>query len=272
LSPTVLRIVCLSLVVFVAGCAIETPVEEPTEISTGWSGYSPLMPSDDETAGDTTDKVQLCVQKSTLVRAEYLPCDNDERGYKWYFMPIGKKIPAIGKKARGGSFTWPSGDLYRAPKKGGKGKAVMYVDDATRIQICVKQPSRVRVADTRCDDEDTGFGWYYLLLSRQVPAVGKKAELGSYYVSEYADTHRARRAGGKGRKVIVKDEPIEDEPEEIEDTDDCTTTINGECVATESCTRTVNSVCVEDDATTLQPPSRTCTNVYVNKRWTRRCR
>ncbi|WP_188194547.1 hypothetical protein [Nonomuraea sp. SYSU D8015] len=97
----------------------------------------------------------------------------------------------------------------------------MTLRDQDLIEICVKKRTRLRVSDARCDDEDDGYAWYYLLLSRQIPGVGKKAMNGSFRASDYSTTYRARPGGGKGRKVAFDpdDEDVDSTVTDDTDTD-----------------------------------------------------
>jgi hypothetical protein len=90
----------------------------------------------------------------------------------------------------------------------------------------------------------------------------------------YADTYRARRNGGDAAKAAIDYEDPnmpEMEEEEEEEEEYCTTTINGNCVSTNRCTKTVGGVCVGTENGSLGSTSSRCRNVFVNKRWTRRC-
>ncbi len=71
----------------------------PSQQSLDYSGTT----SDEEDV-DESEYVEICVRKTTLVRAEYQPCDDEVKGYAWYFVPMTAKVPAIGKKARAGTF------------------------------------------------------------------------------------------------------------------------------------------------------------------------
>ncbi|MFC4013539.1 hypothetical protein ACFOY2_40365 [Nonomuraea purpurea] len=154
---------------------------------------------------------------------------------------MNKTVPAIGKRPKYGNFDEPSGEIYRAPAKGGRGKHVMTPDDQDSVEICVRKRTRIRVRDTRCDDEDSGYVWYYIPLSRKVPAVGKKAATGSFRESMYGETFRADPGGGKGRKIKT----------EAPDTD------------------------TDDPDVALPTPTQTrarqCTTVWVGKVMTQRC-
>jgi hypothetical protein len=234
---------CLILVALLVstGCAstsrtIEVAEESPSPWDDG------ITSGEDDEAEEVEDQVEVCVRKSTSIRVDYQPCDDKEKGYVWRFLPITGKIPAVGKKVGKGSDS--TGSTYRAPAKGGKGRKIMISDDRDRIEICVREKTHVRVADTYCEDEESGYAWYYLLLSRQVPAVGKQAARGTYYMPVDSESRRARRAGGKGSKAAIEEEPAEEDPADEEDpvdTDDDsrTTTFNnnnstGRCI---SCTR-----------------------------------
>jgi hypothetical protein len=190
-----------------AGCAPGPPAAKPAlpEPTRGSSATTR-----DEGAGKY---VEICVRKSTLVRTEYRPCDDEEKGYAWYFVPMTANVPAIGKKPGTGMSVEPSGVYYRAPEQGGKGIQVMIFLNQDVVEICVKKRTRVRMPDAHCEREEKGYVWYYLLRSRQIPAVGTKAMKGSFRSSEYFRTFRARPAGGKGDRVAFepRDESVDSE-------------------------------------------------------------
>jgi hypothetical protein len=214
LSPTVLRVASLNLAacLIITGCASTPPLEAPAKHLPAFANEAET--DDTEEVDGADEYVEICVRKTTLVRTAYQPCEDDEKGYTWWFVPMSGKVPAIGKKPKYGNSDEPSGDRYRAPAKGGKGRSVMTLDDKDRIEICVKKRTRIRFPDSRCDDEDNGYVWYYLLLSRQVPAVGKKATNGSFRESVHSELFRARPSGGKGRKIAIT------EPDEVPETED----------------------------------------------------
>ncbi|MEV4375647.1 hypothetical protein [Streptosporangium sp. NPDC049644] len=271
MSPIGLRLVCLATSAFmVAGCTTTTSGSTP--------GEAPVVPqpvreaaegaesAEDEEAGF----VEICVAKRTRVRVNYRGCDDAQPGVTWYFLPLNVRVPATGSKAGRGSFKQPSGDSYRAPAKGGIGSKVRIADIEDRVEVCVLKSSRIRFSDIRCDDGEKGYDWYYIRIDGHVPAVGKQAEDGSFR-PPYAEAHRARRSGGDAaRAAIGYEDPDMPEAEEEEE-EYCTMTINGECVATNQCTQTVNGVCTRTENGSLESTSSECRNVFVGKRWTRRC-
>ncbi|MFI6920805.1 hypothetical protein ACIBIZ_12705 [Nonomuraea spiralis] len=96
-----------------------------------------------------------------------------------------------------------------------------------RVEVCVRKATRVRAADKHCENDRSGYGWYYLLLSRQIPAVGKKAAKGSFFSNENSAWFRARPRGGKGSKAIVEQEP----PNVTDDDGGSTPSWNRRCTA-----------------------------------------
>ncbi|MDP9849209.1 hypothetical protein [Streptosporangium lutulentum] len=215
--------------------------------------------------------VEICVTKKARVRVNYRGCDDAQSGVVWYFLPLSARAPATGSKAKRGSLKQPPGSSYRVPAKGGIGSEVRITDVEDRVKVCVFKSTRIRFSDIRCDDGEKGYDWYYIRIDGYVPGVGKKAEDGSFQ-TPYADPYSARRNGGDATKAAIGyEDPNMPEVEEEEEEEYCTTTIDGECVSTNRCTRTVNSVCVENENGSLGSSSSRCSNVFANKRWTRRC-
>ncbi len=253
----------------VAGCAAPTP--SPTPARTPATDAPTEQPAQDT---DTEDPgfIEICVNRKTLVRVNYRGCDDARPGRAWYFLPLRAKVPATGSKAKKGSFRQPSGETYRAPAKGGVGSDVMITDIDDRVQVCVRQATRIRVSDIRCDDGEKGYAWYYIRMDGHVPRVGRQAEEGSFR-EPYSEAYRARRSGGDAAKAAI-DYEDPDAPEETEETDEehCTATIDGDCVDTDHCVETVDGVCTQTDDESLGPVSGKCRNVFTGKRWTRRCR
>ncbi|MEV0232595.1 hypothetical protein [Nonomuraea sp. NPDC050786] len=253
-------------VLMVPGCTVTPPAPAPAEVST-------VPQPSQETADDDDDDegyIEICVVKKTRIRVNYRGCDDAQSGLTWYFFPLDARIPATGSRAKRGSFKQPPGDSYRAPAKGGIGSKVMLTDVDARVEICVVKRTRIRVSDIRCDDGEKNHSWYYIRIDGHVPPVGGKGEDGSFR-KPYGETYRARRSGGDAAKAAVDYEDPDAPEAEEEEEEYCTTTINGECVATNRCTETVNSVCTKTEDDTLGDVTRKCTNVYRNKRWTRRC-
>ncbi|GII67391.1 hypothetical protein Skr01_74760 [Sphaerisporangium krabiense] len=136
-------------------------------------------------------------------------------GVAWYYLPIRAKVPAVGAKAAHGSFEQPSGTLVRARGNGGEGPAVIVDDIEDRVEICVLKKTRTRVSDDECDDVEERYAWYYIRMDdRRVPAVGKKAEKGSFREPD-GMTHRARRSGGPAETAA-----IDEEADDTRDVDD----------------------------------------------------
>ncbi|MGW4408013.1 hypothetical protein ACWEJ6_28565 [Nonomuraea sp. NPDC004702] len=230
MSPTVLRLACLSLaaLLLAAGCSAASPAPEQAtvQLPQSWSG--------DSSAGSTEDadedRVEVCVRKATSVRVDYQLCDDKVKGYARRLLTGTARIPAIGKKVGKGVTGEHTGLTYRAPRKGGKGVTNMILDEDDRIEICVREETRVRAADEHCENDRSGFGWYYLLLSGQIPTVGKKAAKGSFFSNESSASFRARPSGGKGSKAIVEQEP----PDVTADDGGSTPSRNRRCT---TCTR-----------------------------------
>lgn len=150
------------------------------------------------------EHLEVCIRKSTRIRTPYQPCDNHENGHTYYYVPMTEKIPAVGKKARSGTRETPDYVAGRAFAKGGEADKALFTDDRDRIEICVRERTRVRVPDERCEDDDRGVTWYYLLLSHRVPAMGDRTTDGSFHVPELSETFRARSRGGKATKVAIR--------------------------------------------------------------------
>ena len=257
----------------VAGCSPATPVSAPIEApvvpQSGWKA------TEDENTEEMEDEergfIEICVAKRTRVRVNYRGCDDAQSGVTWYFLPLNARAPATGSTAKRGSFKQPGGDSYRAPAKGGVGSKVKIADVEDRYEICVFKRSRIRFSDIRCDDGEKGYNWYYIRVDGYVPAVGRKAEDGSFR-TPYAPADRARRNGGDAAKAAIEyEDPDVPDVEEDEEEEYCTTTINGECVATNECTETMNGVCTRTEDGSLGSTSSRCHNVSAGKRWTRRC-
>lgn len=148
---------------------------------------------------------EICVRKKTMVRTAYRPCDDAEKGHAWFYLAIDAKIPAVGGKAKSGSFEPPDADLVRVSDKGGSGDTIALSDDADRVEICVRTSTRVRTDDGRCDDGRDGYQWYYIPISRHIPRVGARAERGTYHPSDWWTPYRARPKGGQGRAAAIKE-------------------------------------------------------------------
>ncbi|WP_405144200.1 hypothetical protein OG589_41100 [Sphaerisporangium sp. NBC_01403] len=90
---------------------------------------------------DVDDRVRVCVKKSTRVRVSNIRCDDDERGYAWYYIRIDGHVAPVGRKAEDGSFRVPYGDTYRARSKGGDGvdAAIGYEDPDAPVDEDVEE-------------------------------------------------------------------------------------------------------------------------------------
>ncbi|MGW5262088.1 hypothetical protein ACWEQG_14015 [Microbispora sp. NPDC004025] len=198
-------------------------------------------PADYEDEGDAYKSVMVCVSKRIRIRVADRPCDDIQPGFAWFYVPRESKVPAIGRKATRGSFTEPFGDTPRARARGGRGDDAIVFDDESRVEVCVKQRTRIRMADAICEDENDGFAWYYIPFRGHVPAVGRKAEGGSFFTSPWADSFRARRKGGDAAKAAIEpDRPTVGTTRPPR----CTRTLNGRCAdATSSCHYSVNGGC-----------------------------
>lgn len=214
---TVLRLACLTLsALVITGCTIpaqpEVSPEETVQAEETISETSETSEEEEEEE-EAGEYVEICVKKATEVRAVYRKCDDAEAGFAWYFLPYDIAAPATGKKATGGSYKEPAGLVARVPATGGAGSKVALTDEAERVQVCVLTSTRVRVANVWCDDEEKGYAWYYIRIDGYAPAVGKKAEEGSYRVPP-GETYRVRRNGGDGVDAAIDYESVEAEEEE----------------------------------------------------------
>ncbi|MEV4374607.1 hypothetical protein AB0J71_46655 [Nonomuraea sp. NPDC049637] len=252
MSPTVLRLACISLaaLLLAAGCSASPPApEQAVQPPQAWSG-DPSADSTDDVEEAEEDRVEVCVRKATSIRVDYQLCDDKEKGYARRLLPATARIPAIGRKVGKGTTGEYDGLTYRAPKKGGKGVTNMILDRDDRIEICVRKETRVRAADKHCENDRSGYGWYYLPLSRRIPAVGRKAAKGSYFSNEYSESFKARPSGGKGSKAMV----VEEEPPAV--TDDAgtrTRTYSG------TCSMTIGGSCANDDGGSTPSWTGRCT-------------
>ncbi|GAA2209438.1 hypothetical protein GCM10009850_048960 [Nonomuraea monospora] len=261
-----------AIAVLITGCAATPPAPVPTTYVP-----SPYFSPSQEMADDDGDDefIQICARKKTRVRVSNRPCDDAEPGHAWYFLPVDEHVPATGRKAKKGSFKRPDGITYRAPAKGGLGRAVMIEDEyVDYVEVCTLKRTRVRASDVNCDHGEKGYAWYYIRMDGYVPPIGKKAEEGSFFTVPYEDPYRARRKGGDAVDAAIgyKDAAAAQEEEEEEEEEEyCTSTINGQCVQTNRCTETVNGVCTRTEDGALSSTSKRCSNVFVGKRWTQRC-
>ncbi|MEV6151800.1 hypothetical protein AB0L53_15790 [Nonomuraea sp. NPDC052129] len=260
----------------IAGCTTTSPPAETADPVADQSAPENTTDSADSAEDDDAGYFEICVNKKTRLRINYRPCDDARPGAAWYFFSLDARVTATGSKAKHGSFKQPRGDSYRAPAKGGSGSDAMIADVDDRVKVCVRKATRIRFANIRCDDGEKGYGWYYIRIDGTVPAMGKKADDGSFR-EPYAEAYSARSKGGDAAKAAIGyEDPDAPEPEPEDEESDgemeyCTTTINNECVATNECTETVNGVCTRTDDGYLGKPSRKCRNVWARKHWTRRC-
>ncbi|MFI7151948.1 hypothetical protein ACIBO2_44115 [Nonomuraea sp. NPDC050022] len=259
----------------IAGCTTTSPPAETETTNPVAEQPVPQNSTSEESDDDDAGFFEICVNKKTRLRINYRPCDDARPGTAWYFFSLEARVPATGSKAKHGSFKQPRGDSYRAPAKGGSGSDAMIADVDDRVKVCVRKATRIRFANIRCDDGEKGYGWYYIRIDGTVPAMGKKADDGSFR-EPYAEAYKARSKGGDAAKAAIGyEDPDAPEPEPDEEDGDeeeyCTTTINNECVATNECTETANGVCTKTDDGYLGTPSRKCRNVWARKHWTRRC-
>lgn len=223
LSPSIIRPLCMILAAFLlTGCMFDYPAPSPVEMTAeGPKDIEDIMDPEE----DDPSYIVICVRKQTQIRVAYRPCDDAEPGFAWYFTPMEGKVPAAGRKVKGGSFKDPGYEGSRARARGGPGfeAAILYKD---RVGVCVKRSTRIRAKDSRCDDFDEGFAWYRIPLDGYVPPLGKRAEGGSFY-STGSKELRAREKGGDAAKTVIRS----DEPSGITSTwgPRCTWTINGRC-------------------------------------------
>ncbi|SDQ42595.1 tRNA-dihydrouridine synthase [Quadrisphaera sp. DSM 44207] len=85
------------------------------------SGASTGTGADED--GEPTSQA-VCVDEDTGARVDDDECDDDGTrvgGFGWYFLPLGARIPAVGSRVSGGSYSQPSGTAVRggAPRAGG---------------------------------------------------------------------------------------------------------------------------------------------------------
>jgi hypothetical protein len=195
--------VLTALVFAVTGCSPDsTATDDPSGTSDSPFDGMTEMEEDPE----STLIVMICINKSTKVRVGYRGCDDNESGFAWLYLSTNEPVPAVGKKVKGGSLKAPKGEymeFYRAPKKGGRlSDEDLIVEGFDSAQICVKTSTRIRVADRPCTDDEPGYAWYFINIDDRVPAVGKKAEYGSYR-EPAGETFRVRGKGGVGSEIAI---------------------------------------------------------------------
>lgn len=233
MSSSILRPLCTVLAAFLlTGCAFDYPVLSPVEtISEDPEDIKEIMeledPEDIMDLEEDPSYIVICVRKRTRIRVAYRPCDDAESGFAWYFTPIEVKVPATGRKARGGSFRDPGYEGSRARARGGLGfeAAVLHKD---RVEVCVKQSTRIRTADSRCDNFEEGFAWYRIPLDGYVPALGKKAKGGSFYSTGTKELRASEKGGAAAKAVIESNKPNNVTPTKGPR---CTWTVNGKCAS-----------------------------------------
>lgn len=260
-----LRLSCLCVTtLLVAGCTSQRPEAVPSPPATVQQDATGTAEDGEEEVAD--EVITICVVKRTRVRSTYRPCDDARDGHAWYFIPLAAKVPAVGKKAKGGTFKDPKIEGYRASRRGGPGSEVSIYDDEPRVRVCVKKSTRVRFANARCTEGDKGFDWYFIPMDGYAPAIGKIAMDGSFRFSG-GDNFSARTKGGDAVDAAIGYEP-DDEP--VDDTEEDTEDDTGFDSSTDtgSCSMTINGSCPDSDHTTSDFD---CRSVFVNKRWTRRC-
>jgi hypothetical protein len=206
-----LRLVCLALVaVLSTGCSVgATQYADPADDS---EEVIDEDPADEEQAGpDETTDLAICVRQDDQVRAAYRPCEDEVEGYTWYFYPPDARIPAIDQKATGGTTTGVEDELTKVSPKGGVGSDISIETPSEWVEVCADKPDRVRVANNFCVDQQDGYGWYYIAIDGYVPAMGKKAENGTFRFYG-GDTYRARQEGGNGVDAAIDyEEEVVDE-------------------------------------------------------------
>jgi hypothetical protein len=202
-----LRLACLALIaVLTTGCAASTagPPEEVEEVI------------DDTTDGAEEDavtvEIAVCVEKAGRTRADYRPCQDEDEGYAWYFYTGDATVPAVGRQASGGTFTGIDGaDIVKASPKGGAGAEVAIEPPSDWVEVCVEKPGRERVPNNACDEQQDGYGWYYIAIDGYVPAVGRRADNGTFTFFG-GDTYRARQSGGDAVDAAIDyEEEVVDE-------------------------------------------------------------
>ncbi|MFC4117372.1 MULTISPECIES: hypothetical protein [Nonomuraea] len=70
---------------------------------------------------DYDPRVEICVRKATRIRVPDSRCTDKDPGHAWYYLRLSSHVPAVGRRAAGGSFMVPNGDSYRARRNGGDG-------------------------------------------------------------------------------------------------------------------------------------------------------
>ncbi|MEU1391114.1 MULTISPECIES: hypothetical protein [unclassified Nonomuraea] len=199
-----LRLACLALVaVLTAGCTVAdtgqpvAPEETEEVIEDEPDGGS------DAAARDESARIAVCVDTGTQTRADYRPCEDERRGYAWYFYAGDDIVPAVGKRADGGTYEDPGGDeLTKASPQGGPGAEAAIETPSEWVEVCVRKPSRQRVVNNFCEDRQAGYGWYYVAIDGRVPPVGERADNGAFRFYG-GDSYRARESGGDAADAAI---------------------------------------------------------------------
>lgn len=199
-----LRLACLALVaVLAAGCTVADtgPPAAPEETEEVIDDE----PDDesDAAAQDESARIAVCVDTGTQTRADYRPCEDERRGYAWYFYAGDDTVPAVGKRADGGTYEDPGDDeLTKASPQGGPGAETAIETPSEWVEVCVAKPSRRRVVNNFCEDRQGGYGWYYIAIDGRVPPVGERADNGAFRFYG-GDSYRARESGGDAADAAI---------------------------------------------------------------------
>ncbi|NUP83506.1 MAG: hypothetical protein HOV96_38875 [Nonomuraea sp.] len=190
-----LRLACLALIaVLTTGCTVsgtQTPAapEDTEEVIVD-------EPEEGEEEDPASARIAVCVEEGTRTRSEYRPCEDAREGYAWRFYTENEIVPAVGGRADGGASGSADGeDVAKAAPKGGPGADVAIETPSEWVEVCVRKPSRLRVVNTSCEEQQEGFGWYYIPIEGRVPAVGARAGNGTFLFYG-GDSYRARESGG----------------------------------------------------------------------------
>ncbi|UBU15468.1 hypothetical protein [Nonomuraea gerenzanensis] len=195
MSQTAVRATSFGLAVLLtAGCAATASEARP----------APPTRTATQRSQGVVDHARICLAQVTRLRVADQRCDDREQGHVWFYVPVTSAVPAVGTAAAEGLPYAPPRRPYRASAKGGSGQGVLVADDGDRVKICVRVTTRVRVPDERCDDRLDGHDWYHLPMERRVPAIGGKAERGTFVPPGSVATFRARPGGGKGSKAAIR--------------------------------------------------------------------
>jgi hypothetical protein len=206
-----LRLACLALIAVLAtGCAVTTDEYTPAPDETEEVIDEEAEGTEEEEEAEVAE-IAVCVDKDDQTRADYRPCEDETGGFAWYFYTETATIPAVGQKVSGGTYTGADEELTKAAPKGGLGTEIAIETPSEWVEVCVKKPSRLRVVNNFCEEQQSGYGWYYIAIDGFAPAVGKRADHGSFRFFG-GDTYRARQSGGD-----AVDAAIEYEEEVVEE-------------------------------------------------------